>query len=278
MMGDNCANLIGWDFAWGRLLMCVVTMPTIFLKNAAALSFLSFYSLCALLLIIACFFFGEFTHEPTNPLNPPELLWFNWGTIFMAHSSLIAGFSGHAVLPELRGQMAEPEKFDNVFRKVYSILTVAYLVCAFCGYLTFGAATESQLTFNFTGVISVIVNISIIFNAYCRVGLTIFPISLFLEEQMVAHRRKSYFWPCVFAFRTVVLFLALGVSLVLGSLDIVMTVIGIFCASFFVYILSSLLYNKSNFYIAKAQSMFNNVLILFATFLAVMGLLQLFGI
>lgn len=278
MMGDNFAKLIGWDSnALGRLVMVVVTMPTILLKNAQALSFLSFYSLVSLLLIIACFFFGEFTHEPSNPLNPADdIIWFNFATIFMCHSSLIAGFSGHAVLPELRGQMAEPEKFGNVFTKVYGILTVAYLVCAFSGYLTFGGATETQLTFNFTGITALIVNISIIFNAYCRVGLTIFPISLFLEERMVEYKSKSFFWPAVWTFRTIVLFAALGVSLVLGSLDVVMTVIGIFCASFFVYILSAMLFNNSTFYKSSFQRTMNNVLIAFATFLAVGGLYQLF--
>jgi len=281
MMGDNLAKLVGvFDGTVGRFISCLAVCPTIFLKNGHALAGLSKASLAALLIIIACFFFGEFTHEPNSPLNPVEVKWFDWSMVFMAHSSLIAGFSGHAVLPELRGQMQEPKKFGNVFRNVYAILSVAYLVNAFCGYLTFGDETESQLTFNFTGVTQIIVNVCIIFNAFCRVGLTIFPISLFIEEsnKELKFTNPKKFWTYVFSFRVVVLFLAFGVSLVLGSLDVVMTVIGIFCASFFVYILSAMLWNNALIMKSNTQVQFNNAVIVVAVILAVFGLLQLFGI
>jgi vesicular inhibitory amino acid transporter len=277
MMGDNFGNLVGLSHPMGRFIMVLVTLPTIYLKNAAALSFLSFYSLMTLFLIIGCFLFGEFFQEKHSPINPsPGITWFNPGSIFLVHSGLIAGFSGHAVVPELRGQMKHPEKFGNVFKKVYMILGASYLATTFTGYLTFGPSTESQLTFNFSGWVSIVVNISIMFQSFCRVGLTVFPISLFVEERLAESRQKSWFWPAIFAFRTVIIFAAFFVSLILGSLDVVMTVIGIFCATFFVYILCLLMFNASGLYTNSTQKNMNMGVIVAAAISAALGLYQLF--
>lgn len=278
LMGDNLVMMFGdWlSVPMGRLLGTALVAPSLLLKSASTIAPLSVWSVRVSFVMVGLMLVGEFMNRPHNPFNPvTEIKWFDWSTIFLTHSSVMIGFSGHAVLPELKGTMQEPEKFRNVFKKTYVVLITAYTFTTFTAYLTFGSATGNQLSLNFSGWIGYAIQVFIFINGYSRFALTLFPISLFVEQQMGAYRRRKWYWKFVYCFRMGVAFLAWICACLLGNLDQVMAIVGIVCASFFVYVISLMLYNvhkgKENLLIWSL----NWVIIIFGVVTAVLGFYQL---
>jgi len=283
LMGDNLVMLCGasenhWlSIPMGRLLGTVIVAPSLLLKTASSIAPLSVWSVRISFVMVGLLVLGEFINKPHSPYNPvTEIKWFDWSTLFLSHSSLMIGFSGHAVLPELKGQMENPDRFRNVFKNTYIVLITAYISTTFTAYLTFGADTGNQISLNFSGWIGYLIQIFIFINGYSRFALTTFPISLFVEQQMHKYKRRKWYWKFIYSFRLGVALLAWIVSCLLGNLDQVMGVVGIVCATFFVYIISLMLYNV---HVGREHSCaiwcLNWVIIIFGTLSAVLGFYQL---
>jgi len=287
MMGDNFCVIINSVFStnfqfWeSRLLWCILVLPTLFLKNAKALSALSDMAVKVTFLMLFLLLLGQFIHKETTPWKPvpaTEINWWNYNEMWWGHATCMAGFSGHSVIPEIRGEMQRPRNFRKVFSQTYGLIIASFVITTYTAYATFGNAAETQLTFNYTGWIAVLIQLCIVFNGYSRVALTVYPISLFFQERFkeLEKSNNSLFWTGTFTFRTIIMVFAFVASVILGSLDRVMTVVGIICAIFFVYIITLLLWNTVT---GKTSSMgrklINYVIILIAAFSIVMGLIQL---
>ncbi|KAG0692733.1 transmembrane amino acid transporter protein-domain-containing protein, partial [Suillus ampliporus] len=123
--------------------------PLVFLP-LSILSYTSMIGICSMLLVIFVVFIDGF-----SKLDAPGSLWSpaatSWGTgsmteLGIAVGLLMAGFSGHAVIPSLARDMVDPSQFDNMINWAFVIATFIYAVIGYAGYLMFGRNVSDEIS------------------------------------------------------------------------------------------------------------------------------------
>ncbi|CAE7191913.1 unnamed protein product [Rhizoctonia solani] len=70
----------------------------------------------------------------------------NWATLPVSFGLFMAGFAGHAVIPSLARDMAEPERFDGMINWAFSIATLIYGIVGAAGYVMFGRGVSDEVS------------------------------------------------------------------------------------------------------------------------------------
>ncbi|KAG1755108.1 transmembrane amino acid transporter protein-domain-containing protein [Suillus paluster] len=132
-----------------KILFIVVLVPLVFLP-LSILSYTSIFGICSTLLIILVIFIDGFS-KPDAPgsLWSPAIT--SWGTgsmteLGIAFGLLMAGFSGHAVIPSLARDMVDPSQFDNMINWAFVIATFTYAIIGYAGYLMFGRNVSGEIS------------------------------------------------------------------------------------------------------------------------------------
>ncbi|KAJ8902618.1 hypothetical protein NDN08_005938 [Rhodosorus marinus] len=81
----------------------------------------------------------------------------NVTTVFNGMAGICFAFGGHALFPEARREMKEPEKFKVSIYWMYATLGVTMVVVGFLGYGMFGTEAQINIFDNFTWNVSVTV-------------------------------------------------------------------------------------------------------------------------
>ncbi|KAJ8905582.1 hypothetical protein NDN08_002089 [Rhodosorus marinus] len=79
----------------------------------------------------------------------------NVTTVFNGIAGICFAFGGHAIFPEARREMKEPEKFKQSIYWTYATLGFTMIVVGFLGYGMFGTEAELNIFDNFTWNVSV---------------------------------------------------------------------------------------------------------------------------
>ncbi|KAH7924856.1 hypothetical protein BV22DRAFT_1012389 [Leucogyrophana mollusca] len=132
-----------------KLWSLVVLIPTVFLP-LSILSYTSILGILSTLLIIAVIFIDGLSkpEAPGSLWSPAETSFRmgDWTEIGVAFGLLMAGFSGHAVLPSLARDMIDPSQFDHMVNWAFIIATFIYAVIGYAGYLMFGRSVSDEIS------------------------------------------------------------------------------------------------------------------------------------
>ncbi|KAG2350551.1 hypothetical protein BDR05DRAFT_954654 [Suillus weaverae] len=132
-----------------KIASIVVLVPLVLLP-LSILSYASIFGICSTLLIILVIFIDGFSKP-----DAPGSLWSpaatSWGTgstteLGIAFGLLMAGFSGHAVIPSLARDMVDPSQFDNMINWAFVVTTFIYGVIGYAGYLMFGRNVSDEIS------------------------------------------------------------------------------------------------------------------------------------
>ncbi|KAK1223802.1 hypothetical protein PQX77_013326 [Marasmius sp. AFHP31] len=128
---------------WGLILL----VPTVFLP----LSLLSYTSILGILstvtLVVVVLADGLTKREYPGSLWSPAPTSFNidnWTNLGLAFGLFMAGFSGHAVIPSLARDMANPDQFDTMINWAFVVSTAIYTLIGYVGYLMFGSEVSDE--------------------------------------------------------------------------------------------------------------------------------------
>lgn len=64
----------------------------------------------------------------------------------LAFGLVMAGFSGHAVMPSILRDMQDPKQYDRMVDIAYAVTAAAYVLMAIMGYLMFGQETMQEVS------------------------------------------------------------------------------------------------------------------------------------
>ncbi|KAG2368253.1 transmembrane amino acid transporter protein-domain-containing protein [Suillus spraguei] len=132
-----------------KIASIVVLAPLVFLP-LSILSYTSIFGICSTLLIILVIFIDGFSKR-----DAPGSLWSpaptSWGTgsmteLGIAFGLLMAGFSGHAVIPSLARDMVDPSEFNSMINWAFVVATFIYGVIGYAGYLMFGRNVSDEVS------------------------------------------------------------------------------------------------------------------------------------
>ncbi|KAJ8084203.1 hypothetical protein PM082_002970 [Marasmius tenuissimus] len=130
---------------WGLILL----VPTVFLP----LSLLSYTSILGILstvtLVVVVLADGLTKREYPGSLWSPAPTSFNidsWTNLGLAFGLFMAGFSGHAVIPSLARDMANPDQFDTMINWAFIVSTAIYTLIGYVGYLMFGNEVSDEIS------------------------------------------------------------------------------------------------------------------------------------
>ena len=156
----------------------------------------------------------------------------DWRDVMSSVGLVLAVFSTHAVIPELRTSMRHKEKFGTVVHGTYITCTCVWLVTAIMGYFfMFGLESPSFLITELgpPGTLTrVVVHIAYMINLYAKFPLCLVPISKITEQKMGLDAQDSIFR--VILVRTGWSILALLVSILIHDFATIISLIGtLFC-------------------------------------------------
>ncbi|KAF8844085.1 hypothetical protein BDN67DRAFT_896024 [Paxillus ammoniavirescens] len=126
-----------------------VLVPTVFMP-LSILSFTSLLGITSTLLIIVVIFIDGFS-KPDSPgsLWIPAQTSLSPGTpgeVGVAFGLLMAGFSGHVVIPSLARDMIDPSQFNHMANWAFTIATLVYAIIGYAGYLMFGSSVSDEIS------------------------------------------------------------------------------------------------------------------------------------
>ncbi|KAK7465722.1 hypothetical protein VKT23_005693 [Stygiomarasmius scandens] len=130
---------------WGLLLL----IPTVFLP-LSLLSYTSILGIVSTVMMVVVILIDGFTkQEPPGSLLHPSTTSItidNWKNLGLAYGLFMAGFSGHAVIPSLARDMANPEHFDQMINWAFVVATTIYTLVGYAGYLMFGNEVSEEIS------------------------------------------------------------------------------------------------------------------------------------
>ncbi|GLB36321.1 putative transmembrane amino acid transporter protein [Lyophyllum shimeji] len=130
---------------WGLIFL----IPTVFLP-LSLLSYTSILGILSSVLIIVVVLIDGFSkpHGPGSFWDPAEtsLGVESWDKLGLAFGLFMAGFSGHAVIPSLARDMADPSHFDAMIDWAFVVATFLYALIGSAGYLMFGKSVSDEIS------------------------------------------------------------------------------------------------------------------------------------
>ncbi|KIY45421.1 hypothetical protein FISHEDRAFT_49546 [Fistulina hepatica ATCC 64428] len=137
---------------WGLIIL----LPSVFLPLSALASFSIVGILSIALLIVVVIYDGLTKREAPGSLWNPADTSFVPGTntqVGLAFGLLMAGvssfalvFSGHAVIPSLTMDMADPSQYEKMLNTAFIVATSLYTLIGYAGYIMFGADVHDEIS------------------------------------------------------------------------------------------------------------------------------------
>ncbi|EEB89800.1 hypothetical protein MPER_12068, partial [Moniliophthora perniciosa FA553] len=238
---------------WGLLLL----VPTVFLP----LSFLSYTSilgiLSTILLVIVVLTDGLSKIDyPGSLWSPAEtsvaIISVALAMTLTAYASINTQFSGHAVIPSLARDMADPNQFDTMINWAFFVATSIYTLIGYAGYLMFGDNVSQEISMDllstpgYNPVFNKIALWMLVISPLSKFALTTHPLNAALEvlfrieprvatsEDMAVKIAAPMRWSkrdmLSHLQRILVALAAVGVSIAVPDFDAMMAFLGSFSA------------------------------------------------
>ncbi|TFL06651.1 transmembrane amino acid transporter protein-domain-containing protein [Pterulicium gracile] len=139
IMTSNTYKLVGF----------FILLPTLFLP-LSLLSYASIIGILSTVLLVCVIFYDGLTkfEAPGSIWSPAEtsLGVHNVSKVGISFGLFMAGFSGHAVMPSLARDMANPEDFNSVINWAFAAATLIYTLIGYAGYAMFGENVSEEVS------------------------------------------------------------------------------------------------------------------------------------
>ncbi len=162
----------------------LVILPTTWFRDLSYLSFVSFIGVVsACILTVVVLYSGiSASHAPGSLHDVQQTEALRIENIPFTLGVWMAGFAGHAVVPQLYCSMAKPKQFGSVLNISYSVVMPLYLSVAVSAYLMYGEGVQPQVTLSLPeGIVTDLCLYMIILNCVCKFALTLAPVSEVVE-------------------------------------------------------------------------------------------------
>lgn len=161
-----------------KILGLMVLVPTV-LMPLSLLSYASILGILSTLFLVAVMFIDGISKKeaPGSLWEPAQtsLKFAGIGELGLSFGLIMAGFSGHAVIPSLARDMIDPSQFDNMIDWAFTIATAIYTTIGVTGYLMFGNTVSDE----FSQELMRIPGYNPVLNRVAVWGLVIAPLSKF---------------------------------------------------------------------------------------------------
>ncbi|PAV21981.1 amino acid transporter [Pyrrhoderma noxium] len=150
LFGDSLHSVIPtYSSETYKIIGLAIFIPSVFCP-LSVLSYTSIIGIISTLLIVAVLFIDGLskTDSPGSLWSPAptNFLIAGWGELGIAFGLFMAGFSGHAVLPSLARDMANPKEFNRMINMAFTAATIIYAIIGGCGYLMFGNSVSDEVS------------------------------------------------------------------------------------------------------------------------------------
>ncbi|KAJ3155788.1 hypothetical protein HK101_001531, partial [Irineochytrium annulatum] len=186
-----------------RVVAFVICTGSTFVRQLKYISYASLVGIVASCNLVVVVLFDGFTKtERPGSLIDPEptfLLPDNPIAVSLSFGIVMAGFAGHAVLPNIYLDLRDKSKFPKVLGVSFSIALCFYCLIASAGYLMFGDFTLEEVTKNLAMAgssvnpnLNIVTTWLITFIPVPKFALTMAPVALALDQYVGFLIRKHY--------------------------------------------------------------------------------------
>eukprot|EP00873_Tetraselmis_striata_P016271 jgi/Tetstr1/436535/TSEL_025360.t1 len=225
LQGDNLMNLLGAKvFAAKKAAMfaaAAVIIPTVWLPNVTALSYLGFLGVLAtgavVGTVIYTFLSGSFVAGASTALVHPTTLPLTFGIMAFV-------YAGHGVFPSIQASMKQPKDFSKVLNTAYVFVGSFCGLIGALGYYMYGSSAADVIIFSLpAGPLALLCSCLVMINPITKYALTQEPVAAAVQSKLgnmvpESIRRVSI--------RTLLSFFILGAAMYVPYLAMVMSLIG----------------------------------------------------
>jgi len=187
--GDHLALLFsgsGRDSAWFQAASACVMVPTLWLADLGALSYVGALGAAASVSLAGVVGYELWMGTRGFTALPPGLAdtsVLHASTLPVSFGLLAFVFAGHAVFPAIYASMETPEEYEPMLDATYAIVFATCLVIGGAGYALYGDAVRDEVTLNLpNGALSTLALALITINPLSKFALTMDPVARGLES------------------------------------------------------------------------------------------------
>jgi len=227
----------------------LLAFPTILLKTARLLSYLSVVGTVSTLAVVFAVIASAVAEGDVTPRIAIDLhdadphagarALYRGAGLPLSLGLFAYCFSGHAIVPSIYTSMARPRDFEKMIDYTFVVVLVGCLAVSASGYLMFGSLVEDQVTLSLArldgggtqggGAIDVLTALMVL-TAFSKFTLTMFPLALGMEEifapYIAAEMRMEVVSACI---RLTLIVLALLVAIFVPSFSFLCSLVGLLC-------------------------------------------------
>ncbi|KAI9362429.1 transmembrane amino acid transporter protein-domain-containing protein [Zopfochytrium polystomum] len=176
-----------------RFVAFVVCTLSTWVRQLKYISYASLVGIFASINLVVVVVYDGLTKEktPGSILDPADTYAFpeRWISCSLSFGIIMAGFAGHAVLPNIYLDMRDKSQFPRVLNISFGIAVTLYATIAVCGYLMFGELTLEEITMNLSSsgsssnaTLNTVTTWLIAFIPIPKFALTMAPVALALDQ------------------------------------------------------------------------------------------------
>ena len=191
--GDHLALLFsgsGRDSAWFQAASACVMVPTLWLADLGALSYVGALGAAASVSLAGVVGYELWMCTRGFTALPPGLAdtsVLHASTLPVSFGLLAFVFAGHAVFPAIYASMETPEEYEPMLDRTYQIVGVTCAVIGGAGYAMYGDAVKDEVTLNLpAGIVSTAALALIAVNPLSKFALTMDPVARGLEQTLLS--------------------------------------------------------------------------------------------
>ena len=223
----------------------LAVLPTILLRTARLLSYLSAVGTFATIAVVSSvFLYALIDGDMTSVMAPDDTLMekthiaYRPSGIPLALGLVAYCFSGHAIVPSIYSSMERPQDYEQMVHFTYVIVTLTCVVVACSGYYMFGNYVDDQVTLTLEStmntanehIITKGLTWLMILTAFSKFVLTCYPLALGIEEIIspcIASERVMY------SLDAIIKIILIASSLTLGAFcpyfSLLCSLVGLIC-------------------------------------------------
>uniref|UniRef100_A0A061SET5 Solute carrier family 32 (Vesicular inhibitory amino acid transporter) n=1 Tax=Tetraselmis sp. GSL018 TaxID=582737 RepID=A0A061SET5_9CHLO len=193
LQGDNLTNLLGKSvFATKKHAMiaaAAVMIPTVWLPDVTALSYLGFLGVIATISVVGTVIFtfatGGYVPGAETALINPTSLPLTFGIMAFV-------YAGHGVFPSIQASMQKPKDFDKVLNLAYALVGTCCALIAALGYYMYGNRVADVIIFSLpAGPLALLCSCLILINPLTKYALTLEPVCAAVQGSGLMARLQS---------------------------------------------------------------------------------------
>ncbi|GFH14096.1 Aa_trans domain-containing protein, partial [Haematococcus lacustris] len=167
-------NMLASSASQYMLIAAAIMIPTVWLPDLSALSFLGVFGVTATTTVVASVLYtlvtGNFTAGALTHSALPATLPLVFGIMTFC-------YSGHGVFPAIQASMKEPQLFPKVLNVAFFLVAFLCTFIAAAGYYMYGAGAADIVIFNLPTLLATACSCLVLINPVAKFALTMEPVA-----------------------------------------------------------------------------------------------------